>query len=38
MWKLIKMIRKNIKNRNRLKDFETKLMVSNGETWGGGIN
>ena len=25
-------------NRNRLKDFETKLMVNKGENLGGGIN
>jgi len=25
---------KNLQNRNRLKDFETKFMVTKGEMWG----
>ena len=29
------MIQKNLQNRNRLKDFETKLMVTKGKMWGG---
>ena len=29
------MTEKNLQNRNRLKDFETKFMVTKGETWGG---
>ena len=34
MWDLIKnRIQKNLKNRNRLKDFETKFMVTKGEMW-----
>ena len=32
-----KMIQKNVQNRNRLKDLETKLKATNGKT-GGGIN
>ena len=31
MWYLIKMIQKNLQNRNRLKDFKTKLTVIKGE-------
>ena len=27
------MIQRNLQNRNRLKDFETKLMVTKEETW-----
>ena len=34
MWNLIKVMQKNLQNRNRLKDFEIKLMVTKGETWG----
>ena len=35
MWNpLKKMIQKNLQNRNRLKDFKTKLMVTKAETWG----
>ena len=30
------MIQKNLHNRNRSKDFETKYTVSKGETWGQG--
>ena len=37
MWNLVKMVQKNLQNRNRLKDFETKVMVTNGETLGGWI-
>ena len=29
------MIQKHLQNRNRLKDFETKFMITKGETWGG---
>ena len=29
------MIQKNLQNRIRLKDFETKFMVTKGEMWGG---
>ena len=30
---------KNLQNRNRLKDFETKFVVFKGKIWGrGGIN
>ena len=29
------MTQKNLQNRKRLKDFETRLMVTKGETWGG---
>ena len=33
-WNLIfKMIQKNLQNRNRLKDLETKLMATKVETW-----
>ena len=32
MWNLIKMIQKNLQNRNRLKDFETKFMIAKRET------
>ena len=38
MRNLIKMIQKNLQNRNRFKDFENKLMVTEGDTWKGGIN
>ena len=31
---LKKKIQKNLQNRNRLKDFDTKFMVIKGETWG----
>ena len=33
IWDLIKMIQQDIQNRNRLKDFETKLMFNKGEMW-----
>ena len=29
------MILKNLQNRNRLKDFETKFVVTKGEMWDG---
>ena len=29
------MIQKNLQNRNRLKDSETKFMVIKGDAWGG---
>jgi len=29
------MIQKNLQNRHRLKDFETKFVVTKGEMWGG---
>ena len=32
------MIDWNLQNRNRLKDFETKLMFTKGEMWWGGVN
>ena len=31
------MIQKNLQNRNRLKDYETKLMVTKEEMWWGGL-
>ena len=31
MWNLTKIIQKNLQNRNRLSDFETKSMVTKGE-------
>ena len=31
-------LRITVQNRNRLTDFENKLMVIKGEGWGGGIN
>ena len=34
MGKLIKMIQKNLQNRNRLKGFETKFVVTKGEMEG----
>ena len=30
-----KIIQKDLLNRNRIKDFETKFMVTKGEMWGG---
>ena len=37
MCNLIKMIQYNLQNRNRLKDYKNKLLVTNGETqWGEG--
>ena len=33
MWNITKMIQKNLPNRKRLKDFETKFMVTKGKTW-----
>ena len=35
MWTLIKTIQRDLQNRNRVKDFETKFMVTKGEIWGG---
>ena len=35
---LIKMVQENLQNRNRLKDFKTKLMFTKGETLVRGIN
>ena len=35
MWNLIKVTQKNLQNRNRVKDFEPKLMVTKGEMLGG---
>ena len=35
MWNLIKMVQKNLQNQNRLKDFETKCLVTKGEMWWG---
>ena len=32
------MIDWNLQNRNRLKDFETKLMFTKGEMWWGGVD
>ena len=29
------MMQKNLQNQNRLKDLETKLTATKGETWGG---
>ena len=31
---MIKKKKKNLQNRNRLKDFATKFMVTKGEMWG----
>ena len=31
MWNLIKMIQQNLENRNRLKDFKTKLVFTKGK-------
>ena len=36
MRNLIEMLEKNFQNRSRLKDLETKLMATKGETWGVG--
>ena len=33
MWTLIKMIQKNVQNRNGLKDSEAKLRVTKEEIW-----
>ena len=35
-WNQTRMIQKNLQNRNRLKDLETKFIVTNGETRMGG--
>ena len=34
MWNLIKNDTKNLQNRKRLKDFESKYMVAKGKCWG----
>ena len=31
MWNIIKMIQNNLQNRNKLKDFKTKIMATKGE-------
>ena len=33
MWNLAKMIQKNLQNRTRLKDYETKFTVTKGAMW-----
>ena len=37
-WNLIKMIQKNLFIKQKQRDFETQLIVTIGETMGGGIN
>ena len=34
MWNLTKMLQKKLQNRNKLKDFETKFMVTKGKMGG----
>ena len=35
MWNLAKNDTKELQNINRLKDFDTKFMITKGEMWGG---
>ena len=38
IWNLIKMVQKNLFNKNKLTDFKIKFMVTREETVGRGIN